>query len=133
MYLTAQQVLALTEETFRKFLSLGIPEGLYLDYKEGLSGTSEKDAEREFLKDVTAFANAAGGHLFLGVKEPSEGVSVESQLVGLDNGDAVAQALERLASTSIDSRIPGLRMEKAPIPRAARKRIPPRNSSWLPR
>jgi len=115
MYLTAQQVLALTEETLRKFLSLGVPEGLYLDYKEGLSGTSEKDAKREFLKDVTAFANAAGGHLFLGVKEPSEGVSVESQLVGLDNGDAVAQDLERLASTAIDPRIPGLRIVRVPL------------------
>ncbi len=115
MYLTAQQTLALTEETFREFLSLGIPEGLYLDYKEGLSGTSEKDAKREFLKDVTAFANAAGGHLFLGVKEPSEGVSVDSQLVGIDNGDALAQDLERLASTSIDPRIPGLRIMRFPL------------------
>jgi hypothetical protein len=41
MHLTTQQVLALTEDTIRKFLSLAIPEGLYLHYKEGLSGTSE--------------------------------------------------------------------------------------------
>ena len=115
MYLTAQQVLALTEETLWEFLSLGIPEGLYLDYKEGLSGTFDKDAKREFLKDVTAFANAAGGHLFLGVKEPSEGLLVESQLVGLDNGAALAQDLERLASASIDPRIPGLRIVSVPL------------------
>src|SRR3990172_9580263 len=106
MQLTAQQVMALTEESLRKFLALSIPEGLYLDYKESLSGTSEKETKREFLKDVTAFANAAGGHLFLGVKEPSDGLSVENQLVGLDNGDALAQDLERLASSSIDPRIP---------------------------
>lgn len=110
MYLTAQQVLTLSEETLREFLSLRAAEGLYLDYKEALSGASEKESKREFLKDVTAFANAAGGQLFLGVKEPSEGVSVESQLVGLENGDAVAQDLERLASTSVDPRIPGLRI-----------------------
>lgn len=115
MQFTVQQVLALTEETLRSFLSLGIPEGLYLDYKEGLSGTSEKEAKREFLKDVTAFANAAGGHLLLGVKEPSEGVSVQSQLVGLDNGNAVAQDLERLASTSIDPRIPGMRIVRVAL------------------
>jgi hypothetical protein len=102
MQLTAQQVMALTEESLRKFLALSIPEGLYLDYKESLSGTSEKETKREFLKDVTAFANAAGGHLFLGVKEPSEGLLVERQLVGLENGDALAQDLERLASSSID-------------------------------
>lgn len=67
MQLTARQVIALTEESLGKFLALSIPEGLYLDYKEGLSGISEKETKREFLKDVTAFANAAGGHLFLGV------------------------------------------------------------------
>jgi hypothetical protein len=115
MHLTTQQVLALTEDTVRKFLSLAIPEGLYLDYKEGLSGTSEKDAKREFLKDVTAFANAAGGHLFLGVKEPSEGISVDGQLIGLDDGEALAQDLERLASTSVDPRIPGLRIVRVPL------------------
>jgi hypothetical protein len=30
MRLTTKQVLALTEDTIRKFLSLAIPEGLYL-------------------------------------------------------------------------------------------------------
>ena len=110
MLLTTQQAMALTEDSLRAFLSLSSPEGLYLDYKEDLSGTSEKKTKREFLKDVSAFANAAGGHLFLGVKEPSKGLSVESQLVGLHNGDAVAEKLERLASSSIYPRIPGLRI-----------------------
>jgi hypothetical protein len=110
MYLTAQQVMTLTEESLRTFLALSLPEGLYLDYKENLSGTSEKEAKREFLKDITAFANAAGGHLLLGVKEPAEGLSVDGQLIGLDHGGTVAQDLERLASASIDPRIPGLRI-----------------------
>ena len=115
MHLTIQQVLALTEDGLREFISLAIPEGLYLDYKEALSGTSEKEARREFLKDVTAFANAAGGHLFFGVKEATEGILIESQLVGMENGDALAQDLERLASTSIDPRIPGLRIVLVPL------------------
>ncbi|MGO9445115.1 MAG: helix-turn-helix domain-containing protein [Thiobacillaceae bacterium] len=110
MHLTTQQVMAMTEQSLREFLGLSIPEGLYLDYKEGLSGTSDKEAKREFLKDVTAFANAAGGHLFLGVREPAEGLSVDEQLVGLDSGDTLAHDLERVASSSIDPRIPGLRI-----------------------
>jgi Putative DNA-binding domain len=115
MHLTIQQVLTLTEDALQRFLSLAIPEGLYLDYKESLSGTSEKDAKREFLKDVTAFANAAGGQLFLGAKEPREGISIDSQLIGLENGEALAQDLERLASTSIDPRIPGLRIVRVQL------------------
>lgn len=115
MHLSEQQVTGLTEASLRGFLSLAVPEGLYLDYKEAVSGTSDKEGKREFLKDVTAFANAAGGHVFLGVREPSDGVSLDAQLVGLDNCVTLAQDLERLASTSIDPRIPGLRIVPIPI------------------
>lgn len=104
------------EDSLRQFLSLRIPEGLYIDYKEGLSGTSEKkDAKREFLKDITALANAAGGHIFIGVKEPRDSLSIDNQLVGLDSGESLAQDLERLASTSIDPRVPGLRIVHVPL------------------
>lgn len=91
MHLTAQQLLDLDEQSLRSFLALALPEGLYLDYKVSPSGASDKDAKREFLKDVTAFANADGGHLFFGVQEPSEGLSVDSQLVGLEDGETIAQ------------------------------------------
>src|ERR1700674_695987 len=116
MHLTTPQVLGLTEDTLRKFLSLGIPEGLYLDYKESLPKPWEKDAKREFLKDITAFANAAGGHLLLGVKEPAAGLSVDSQLVGMDGGDAVAQDVERLTSSAVDPRSPRLRIVPVTLP-----------------
>lgn len=115
MFLTPQQVTSLTEESLREFLALSIPEGLHVDYKAALSGVSDKEAKREFLKDVTAFANAAGGHLLLGVREPAENQSVDEQLIGLDNGQALAQDLERVASSSIDPRIPGLRIIAVPL------------------
>jgi hypothetical protein len=37
-----------------------IREGRQLEYKETLPGNSDED-KREFLSDVTSFANAAGG------------------------------------------------------------------------
>jgi hypothetical protein len=110
MYLTTQEALAMNEPSLRAFVGKRIGEGLYLDYKEALSGSSDKDRKREFLKDVTAFANAAGGDLLIGVKEPAEGVSTDEQILGVDDGQEVAQSLENLAYTSIDPRIPGLRM-----------------------
>ena len=110
MHITTQNFLDLKEASLRDFLSLKIPEGLHLDYKVALSGSSDKEKKREFLKDVTAMANAAGGHLLLGVKEPMDGLSIDNQLVGLDDGVALAQDLERLASSSVDPRIPGLKI-----------------------
>lgn len=107
MYLTAQQVLVMDETRLMEFVGLGIEEGLYLDYKEDLSG-DEKKRKREFLKDVTAFANAAGGHILLGVKQPSTGLTPDQQVIGVNNGRELAASLERLASTSIDPRVSGL-------------------------
>ena len=42
-------------------------EGRFLDFKADKIGSADRD-KREFLADVTAFANAAGGDLILGVR-----------------------------------------------------------------
>jgi hypothetical protein len=44
----------------------GVAEGRQLDYKEQLPISSDDD-KREFLGDVTSFANTAGGDLIYGV------------------------------------------------------------------
>jgi hypothetical protein len=119
MHLTSPQISSMTESSLRELLALAIEEGPYLDYKQALSGETDKEAKREFLKDVTAFANAAGGHLFLGIKEPAAGATADDQLVGLEAADALARDLERIAASSIDPRIPGLLI--APIPLASGK------------
>jgi hypothetical protein len=115
MHLTTQEALGLSENKLRDFLSLTIGEGSYIDYKVALSEDSKKAAYREFLKDVTAFANAEGGQILLGVKEPKEGIPVDDLIVGLIEGENLAHDLERLASTSIDPRIPGLKINAFPL------------------
>lgn len=110
MYLTTQEALAITEASLRIFVAKRIGEGPYLDYKEAVSKSPDKETKREFLKDISSFANAVGGNLLLGVKEPADGVSTDDQIVGVDDGQEIAQSLENLAYTSIDPRIPGLRI-----------------------
>lgn len=90
-----------------RFLNLKMPEGAQMDYKVALS-RGKDEAYREFLKDVTAFANATGGLILLGVKEPEDALSAEKQVVGIADGDDLAHDLERVAATSIDPRIPGM-------------------------
>lgn len=46
----------------------GVREGRQLEYKEALPGNTDDD-KREFLADVSSFANAAGGDLIYGVRE----------------------------------------------------------------
>jgi len=115
MFLTIQELNSLGEAHLRAFLELAIPECLYLDYKVAFTGASDKDSKREFLKDVTAFANAAGGQIVFGAKEPSDGQTVDDALVGIDGVEAIAQDLERLCSTSIDPRMSGLGFFRVPL------------------
>jgi hypothetical protein len=115
MFLTSQQVVRMTEAELREFVAQGLPEGRHLDYKRALSGKSDDEPKREFLKDVTGFANAQGGHLLIGVDEPAQGSTVDKQIIGLADGDSLAKSLERLAASSIDPRIPGLIVQPVPL------------------
>ena len=85
-----------------------VREGKNIDYKQSLPGNSYDD-KKEFLADVSSFANAAGGHLVFGMKEDA-GLPVD--LCGLGNID-VDDELLRLENTIRDNvkpRIPGISM-----------------------
>ena len=94
MFLATNDVVTMTEDRLRAFLTFAIKELYYLDYKLALSGKSEKESKREFLKDISAFANEAGGDLLIGVLEPAAGRSVDDQLQGVEHGDGLAKGLE---------------------------------------
>ncbi len=68
------------------------------------------DAEtKEFLKDVSSFANTAGGHLIIGLDETG-GVPTKISPLSEDP-DKDLQRLENLARDGIEPRIAGLRMK----------------------
>ncbi len=50
-----------------------------LDYKEKFSGNGESH-RKEFLKDVTSFANSSGGDIIYGIKEDN---GIPIQLTGM--------------------------------------------------
>jgi hypothetical protein len=109
MYITHDQAAVFDAEMLLEFLALQAPEGHHLDYKQALSGKSKSHRSREFLKDVTAFANANGGDILIGVSEPGATADVSSQIVGIADVETTAHDLERLAASgAIDPRIPGL-------------------------
>jgi schlafen family protein len=89
------------------------PERKIIEYKQSLSSNSHED-KREFLADVSSFANAAGGHLIYGIREES-GIPIE--LCGLQDIDADAQILrlENIIRDCIEPRIPGIHMRAIPL------------------
>jgi len=87
-----------------------VAEGRALEYKEKLPGELPDD-KKEFLKDVSAFANTVGGDILYGVTDDGKGVPEEIKgLAGFD-ADADILRLEQIVRNGTEPRIPGVRME----------------------
>lgn len=87
-------------------------ESRRLDYKLALPGGSDEE-KKEFLADVTSFANAGGGFIVYGIEEkrdsnnkPTGIPQSASGLGSATNLDAEILRLENILRTSVDPRIP---------------------------
>lgn len=58
-----------TLETIQQYIDSQVEENSSLDYKSAAALAGTKDKKKEITKDVSAFANAAGGVIIYGVKE----------------------------------------------------------------
>lgn len=93
----------ISEDDLLALVNNGVAEGRTIDYKRDLPGTSDVD-KKEFLADVSSFANTAGGDLVFGVDE-HEGLP--TQLIGLRSGDIDLEVrrLESILASGLDPRI----------------------------
>lgn len=98
---------SITEADLAEQVSSGVPEGVFVDYKKEMYGRSDADA-KEFLKDISSFANTSGGHLIIGVDETAGTPTGITPISG--DPDLDLQRLENLARDGIEPRISGLRM-----------------------
>ncbi len=113
----------------------GAREGRQLEYKEALPTNSDDD-KREFLSDVTSFANAAGGDLIFGLRErrdadnkPTGEIDAVVGLPGL-NLDAERLRLEAMIREGVAPRMPPVTFHevlRGPDPPCLLLRIP---RSW---
>ena len=95
------------EPDIQELLSGGVPEGLRIEYKREIYGGSDAD-KKEALKDISALANADGGHLVIGV-ECQNGLPTAVLGIEVPDPDEVILRLEQLARSGIEPRIIGLR------------------------
>jgi hypothetical protein len=120
---------SITESDLAELISAGVPEGVLLDYKRDMYGRSDADI-KEFLKDVTSFANTSGGHLIIGLDETA-GVPTTVTAIG-GNPDQDLQRLESLARDGIEPRISGLRIRALPVSSGGYVIILRIPKSWAP-
>ncbi|MEA5080437.1 MAG: helix-turn-helix domain-containing protein [Bacteroidota bacterium] len=59
----------ITEEDIRQLIYLKVEESIQLDFKQAESLGKNDKKKLEIAKDVSAFANSAGGYIVYGIKE----------------------------------------------------------------
>jgi Putative DNA-binding domain len=106
---------AIDKDRIESLISNEARENMTLEYKEALPGGGREE-RREFLADVSAFANAVGGNIVFGVREKREGnktTGLPEKAVGLAgiNIDATIRQLESVITDGIEPRIGGLRIK----------------------
>ncbi|MDJ0733272.1 MAG: ATP-binding protein [Nostocaceae cyanobacterium] len=96
----------ITETDLEILVNNSVPEGRTIEYKQELPGNSDKD-KKEFLNDVSSFANASGGDLIYGIKE-DKGIPISIEGLTLDDMDKERLRLDSIIRDGIKPRIPGV-------------------------
>jgi len=105
-----------------------VSESRTLDFKRDLVGPRDDD-KREFLADVSALANTAGGDLVFGIEETA-GIATAFRPIAVEDTDSLIRRLEDILRTGLEPRLPSctLRWVGAPNRGALVIRTP---RSWL--
>lgn len=98
-------VVPMTPEEVISLISARVPEGPRIEFKRELPGNSDSD-KKEFLADVIAFANAAGGTILYGIDE-AEGSASDITGITYSDRDEVLRRLSSLIRDGIQPRLSG--------------------------
>ncbi|MFI4996534.1 MAG: helix-turn-helix domain-containing protein [Hyphomicrobiales bacterium] len=90
-----------------------VVENRFIDFKGAPIGNSDRD-KREFLADVSAFANASGGDIVLGIKT-KDGAAAEITGVAIDDVDKEKLRLGDIIRFGLEPRLSGVDMAWVPI------------------
>jgi hypothetical protein len=100
-------------EDIKSLVANQVAENRTLEYKEQLPGNSDEE-KKEFLADISSFANASGGDIIYGVSElrdeNGKTTGLPEAAKGLQgNADAEIRRLESMLQDGLEPRIPGIR------------------------
>ncbi len=106
----------ITKADIDQLVANQVPEGRELDYKEQLPSNALDD-KREYLYDLTSFANTSGGLLIFGIQEQRDtnnkptGLPAAAQGLQGINPDTEIRRLESFQLTGVERRVPNVRIK----------------------
>ncbi len=117
--ITEKPLESITEEDLKWLIENQFIEKKYLEYKRSLPSNRDSD-KKEFLADITSFANTSGGDIIYGIAQDNK-TGYPSELFGIDlsNKDQETLRLESIIRDGIEPRI---------IPQVATKLVALSNS-----
>ncbi|MBL8878431.1 MAG: ATP-binding protein [Phycisphaerales bacterium] len=103
-----------TEEDLHRLVRSKTPESIELDYKQSDALRNTTANKKSLSKDVSAFANSAGGTLVYGIRESKDSELGAPVPESLDNGlhpdECNAEWIEQVINSTIQRRITGVRI-----------------------
>ncbi|EQC1535506.1 AlbA family DNA-binding domain-containing protein [Clostridium botulinum] len=98
----------ITKKDLEDLIENGVMEGKTIEYKKELNCSKDSD-KKEFLADVSSFANAVGGYLIFGIEKDRE-TGLPKSLCGLeiDNIDEEIRKIESIIRGGISPKLPKL-------------------------
>lgn len=112
MHIDFKQIMTIFEKQLEELakedleLLIGLQERYDLEFKSSEYGRTEP-AVKEMLKDISAMANAHGGHLLIGITEDDEGRAEE--ILGIESAEEEGQRVMNICLSCIDPKIPGIK------------------------
>ena len=97
----------LSMEDINQLISLCVEESINLDFKEAPALEKNDKKKAEIAKDVSSFANSAGGYIVYGIKEDNH---VADSLSFIDGNEITKEWLEQVIQTRIQRKIEGLKV-----------------------
>jgi Putative DNA-binding domain len=121
---------AIGEKDLQALVSNGVGEGTGIEFKEESYGRADSDI-KEFLKDISSFANTFGGYLLIGMAE-KEGIAANLKGISTPDIDAELQRFESLMRDGIQPRISGIQLKSISLASGAHAILFNVPRSWNP-
>jgi len=94
---------SLDAEDIQRLITYNVSEDRHIEFKQQLPNSSD-DEVKEFLADISAFANASGGMIIYGILE-KDGIPHSIEGIGSDDFDREILRLENIVRSGVNPRI----------------------------